>query len=103
MAHHAGFLIDIYRIGADACTPYEQKKGERFLRPFPEIGDCMRHLKPQSAAEDKLDTGCENVAGVREESGEMCVLNEKGATKGRSFNRRPEEERMYQTGRMDSL
>jgi len=95
LAHHAALLIDICRIGEDGRTPYERRKGKRFIRPLPEIGECIMYLRPQSVGKDKLDTRWENgiFAGVREESGELYVMKEDGVIKVRSFQRRPEEER----------
>ena len=98
LVHHSAFLIDACRVGEDGRTPYERRKGKRFIRPLPEIGECIWYMRPQSVGKDKLDTRWENgvFAGVREESGELHVLIEKGAIKVRSFSRRPEEERWIQ-------
>jgi hypothetical protein len=98
LVHHAALLIDICRIGTDGCTPYERRKGKKFHRPLPEIGECIWYLKPQSVGKDKLDTRWESgvFAGLRAESGELYVLTDKGAIKVNSFNRRPEEERWNQ-------
>ena len=39
--HHAALLIDICRIGEDGRPLYERRKGKRFLKPLPEIGECI--------------------------------------------------------------
>ena len=98
LVHHAAILIDICRVGNDGRTPYERKKGKKFIRALPEIGECIWYLRPQSVGKDKLDTRWESgvFAGLRVESGELYVLTEGGALKVNSFNRRPEEERWNQ-------
>ena len=81
LVHHAAFLLNICKVGEDGRTAYETRKGKRFLRLLPEIGECIWYLRPQSLGKEKLDTRWENgvFAGVREESGELFVLIEKGA------------------------
>ncbi len=95
LVHHAAFVLDICSVGEDGRTPYEARKGKRFLRPLPGIGECLWHLRPQSVGKDKLDTRWEQgvFAGVREESGELYVRSDKGAIKVRDYKRKPEKER----------
>ena len=96
----AAFLRNVCVVGEDGRTPYEARKKKRFLRPIPEIGECIWYLRPQSVGKDKLDTRWEQgvFAGVREESGELYVLTDKGAIKVREYKRKPETERWNQEG-----
>merc|ERR1711981_1511744 len=98
LIHHSAFILNICQVGTDGRTPYEARQGKRFLRPMPEIGECIWYLRPQSAGKAKLDTRWEHgvFAGIREESGELYVLTEKGAIKVRDFKRKPETERWNQ-------
>ena len=45
LIHHGAFVLDICKVGQDGRTPYEARKGKRFLRPMPEIGKCIWYLR----------------------------------------------------------
>ena len=38
---HSAFLINVCRVGEDGRTAWERKKGKRFNRQLPEIGECV--------------------------------------------------------------
>ena len=98
LVRHAAMLINIIKVGQDGRTAYERRKGRKFNRPLPEIGECIMYLNPKSIGVDKLDPRSEQgiFAGLREESGEIYVMNSKGVIKVRSFSQRVEEERWNQ-------
>jgi len=95
---HAALLIDLCKVGEDGRTPFERRKGKRFHRTLPEFGECVWFLKPQSVGKDKLDPRWEQAlfVGMREESGEILMMNENGVIKVRTFMRKAEEERWNQ-------
>ena len=45
---YAALLINLCVVGEDGRTPYERRKGRRFKRELPEIGECIRYLRPES-------------------------------------------------------
>ena len=95
---HSAFLINVCRVGEDGRTAWERRKGKRFQRQLPEIGECVWFLKALSEGKEKLDTRWEDgvFAGIKEESGEIYVMTTLGVRKVRSYKRRPEEERWNQ-------
>ena len=95
---HAAFVINVCKVGEDGRTAWERKKGQRFNRQLPEIGECVWFLRALSEGKEKLDTRWEDgvFAGVREESREIYVMCAEGVRKVRSYKRRPEEERWNQ-------
>ena len=95
LVHHAAMMYNICQIGDDGKTPYERRKGKRFNRELPEIGECIHYLRPGSNKDDKLVTKWEDgiFAGIREESNELYVMTGEGVIKIRTYLRRSEEER----------
>ena len=91
---HAAFVRNVCKVGNDGRTAYERRKGKRFLRPPPEIGECIWYQKQMSEGKDKLETRweCGVFAGVREESNALYVMTDAGAIKVRGYKRRPEED-----------
>ena len=79
----AAFVRNVCMVGENGRTPYKRRKGRRFLRPLPEIGECIWYQKLLSEGKDELDTrwDCASFAGVKEESGELYVLSDAGAIK----------------------
>ena len=96
LIRHSAILINIAKVGDDGKTAYERRKGKKFLRSIPEIGECIWFLRPESVGKDKLDTRWENgiFVGLREESGEIFVSNEQGVIKIRSYLQRPKGREM---------
>ena len=92
---HAAFLLDISKVGDDGRTAYERRRGKRFKKVVPELGECVWYLKPQTEGKEKLDSRWESgvFAGIREESGELYVMSEHGVCQVKDFQRKPEEER----------
>ena len=72
---HAAFPRNVCMVlvGEDGRTPCGRRTGKRFLRPLPEIGECIWYPKTTSEGKDRLETRWERgiFAGVREESGEL--------------------------------
>ena len=68
---HAAMLINLCKMGDDGLTAYERRKGKKFNRTLPEIGEGIWYLKPESRGVDKLDSRWEDgiFAGLRVESG----------------------------------
>ena len=95
---HAALLINVCKVGEDGRTSWERRKGKRFKRQLPEIGECVWFLKALTEGKEKLDTRWEDgiFAGVREEAGEIYVMSSQGVRKVRSYKRRPEGERWNQ-------
>ena len=91
---HSALLINVCKVGEDGRTAWERRKGKKFKRQVPEIGECVWFLKALSEGKDKLDTRWEDgvFAGVREESGEIYVMSSQGVRKVRAYKRRPEGE-----------
>ena len=56
LIRHSAILLNIAKVGDDGKTAYERRKGKRFLRAIPEIGECIWFLRPESVGKDKLDT-----------------------------------------------
>ena len=56
LIRHVAMLINLIKVGADGRTSYERRKGKKFNRPLPEIGECVWYLNPKSVGIDKLDT-----------------------------------------------
>ena len=92
---YAGITISLCRKGEDGRTAYERRRGERYLRELPDFGECVWHLKPESASVNKLESRWENeiFVGIREESNEILVMTKEGVIKVMTFKRRPEGER----------
>ena len=86
---HASILINICHVGDDGRMAYERRKGRKFKRDLPEIGECVWYLRPESVGKDKADVRWENgiFAGVRIESGEFVMMTEEGVIMYRSFAR----------------
>ena len=81
--------------GEDGRTAWERRKGKRFNRRLPEIGEWVWLLKALSEGKGKMDTRWEDgiYLGVRPESTEAIVGNEKAVVKARTFAMIPEKER----------
>ena len=58
------------------------------------LGECIRYLKPESVGADKADSRWDSgvFAGLRIESGVICVMTNKGVFKVWAFARKQEEE-----------
>lgn len=56
----AAFLINVCRVGEDGRTAWERRKGNKFVRAIPEIGECVWFLRAMSEGKDKLDTRWED-------------------------------------------
>ena len=52
----AAFLRNVSMVREDGITPHDRRKGQRFLRPPREIGECIWYQKPMTEGEDKLET-----------------------------------------------
>ena len=64
LVRYSAVLINISKIGDDGRTAYERRKGKKFNRPLPEIGECIYYLNPKSVGKDKLDARWENAISV---------------------------------------
>ena len=53
---HAALLINVCKVGEDGRTSWERRKGKRFKRQLPEIGECVWFLKALTEGKEKLDT-----------------------------------------------
>ena len=82
-------------VGDDGRTPYERRKGRKFKRELPELGECVRYIRPESVGQDKANSRWEDgvYVGLRIESGELFVMTAEGVIKIRSYCRKPEDER----------
>ena len=67
----------------------------RFHRVLPEFAECVWYLRPESAGVDKLASRWEDgiFLGIREESGELLMGNDRGVLKVNAFKWRPEANR----------
>ena len=43
---HAAVLINICKVGEDGRTAWERRKGQKFNRQLPEIGECVLFSEP---------------------------------------------------------
>ena len=88
-------LINIRRIDEDGKTAYERRRGRAWKKALPVFGECIWWMRPESAGEQKLETRWENgvYLGVRTESTEIIVGNEKGVVKTRTYAARPDGQR----------
>ena len=95
MVRWAAMSCSRYLVGKDGRTAYERRKGRRFKKTLPEMGECVKYLKPESVGENKADSRWEDgvFAGIRIESGELFIMTPEGTIKVRSFARKPEDER----------
>ena len=48
---YAGILINICLVGDDGRTAYERRKGRKFKRDLPEIGECIWYLRARISRE----------------------------------------------------
>ena len=48
---HAATVLNIAHVGKDGRTAYERRKGKRFKKQIPEIGECIWYIKPESIGE----------------------------------------------------
>ena len=52
----SALLINVCKVGGDGRTAWERRRGKKFKRQLPEIGECVWFLKALSEGKDKLDT-----------------------------------------------
>ena len=80
---HAGLTMFRFTKGSDGNTAYRRLKGKEFTKPYLKFGECVWYLKPKSKGKQKANYRWDEsiFLGIREESGECLVGNERGVIK----------------------
>ena len=95
LVKRSAMTINVARQGEDGRTAYERRKGKRFLKEIPQLGECIWYLMPETQGVNKLDARWNDglFLRIREESNELIVGTSEGVLKVAPYRRRPESER----------
>ena len=58
---HDAMLISLVSVGEDGRTAYERRKGRKFFRTPPEIGECIMYPNPKLVGKGKMDSRWEHL------------------------------------------
>ena len=90
---YSGILLTRFRVGSDGKTAYQRVKGKPFKLALPEFGENVLFMLPRTKTEKKhkmdpkFETGI--YVGLRQNSNELYVGNDKGVIKVRTIRRLP--------------